>query len=152
MLTSQLENVQPSSNKNAFSVLIGKRKKVSSSSSVATTTSDADDANPTSISSSSTTIDTTAKISTPIQASKKCWSKEKQCRLPKLVKQGMPVCSEGEVNKYGIGLYVGRKLSDAEIFDVIEHLWSPDENFEFTKPKVGVTPRDKKFVRGWLQT
>ena len=75
-----------------------------------------------------------------------------QLEINSTVKRGMPVCPESEVDKYDIGLYVGRKLSDSEIFDVIEHLWRPEENFEFRKSKEGSTPRDKRFVRGWLQT
>ena len=57
-----------------------------------------------------------------------------------------------DVNKYDIGLYVGKKLSDAEKFDIIEHLWSPDENFKFPTTQEGTKVRNKQFKYSWLQT
>ena len=47
---------------------------------------------------------------------------------------------------------MGKKLNDSEIFDVIENMWKPDENFEFRKTKEGSKLREKKFVWGWLDT
>ena len=72
-----------------------------------------------------------------------------------IYQRGMKLFKDNEVSKYDIGLFLGKKLSSCEMFDVIQNLWKPEETYEYPITMegsgLGKPKRKKRFVKNWLK-
>ena len=83
---------------------------------------------------------------------KACVRKPDRCvkkTKPKTI-QKKPILTTSEVNKYDIGLYYDRTdtLTDREVYDLINNVWKPPQDFSF--PSSNEFGKSRKFSIAWF--